>query len=100
MPLERVLNEFSQSPLAALSAFTLGRVELDQLKNPRAAAQAFERAIAMRPPHALLADCHARLVEAYARAGDDASARRAASRYRTLSPTGRHNVDVEAWTND
>jgi transmembrane sensor len=98
LPLERVLAEFSHSSLAALSAFTLGRVQLDQLRNPRAAAQAFERAISMHPPHALLADCHARLVEAYARAGDDASARRAASRYRTLFPTGRHNVDVEAWT--
>jgi transmembrane sensor len=98
LPLERVLQEFSQSPLAAVSAFTLGRVLLDQLHDPRTAAQAFERAIAMHPPHALLADCHARLVEAYSRAGDHASARRAASRYRTLFPSGRHNVDVEAWT--
>jgi transmembrane sensor len=100
LPLERVLSEFSQSPLAAVSAFTLGRVLLDQLHDPSAAAQAFERAITMHPPHALLADCHARLVEAYSRAGDHASARRAASRYRTLFPTGRHNVDVEAWTKD
>ena len=99
LPLERVLSEFSQSPLAAVSAFTLGRVLLDQLHEPASAAQAFERAIAMHPPHALLADCHARLVEAYSRAGDHASARRAASRYRTLFPAGRHNVDVEAWTN-
>jgi transmembrane sensor len=96
-PLERVLGDFSASSHAALAAFTLGRVQLDQLRAPDKAARAFERAILMHPPSAILADCHARLVEAYARAGDTAAAQRAAARYRTLFPAGRHDVDVQAW---
>jgi len=97
-PLTRVLNDFASSPHAALSAFTLGRVFLDQLHQPAPAAEAFEQAIAMHPPHALLADCHARLVEAYSKAGNLVAAQRAASRYRTLFPSGGHNVDVQALT--
>jgi transmembrane sensor len=99
-PLERVLDDFTQSPSAALAAFTLGRVQLDQLNAPKQAAAAFERAILMHPPSAILADCHARLVEAYARGGDVAAAQRAAARYRTLFPTGRHNVDLESGKRD
>lgn len=99
-PLERVLRDFAASPEAAVAAFTLGRVWLDQLHAPHQAAKAFEKAIALHPPHALLADCHARLVEAYREAGDLQGARRAAARYRTLFPAGRHLADVERWTSE
>ncbi len=98
--LERALKLHARSPQAALAAFTLGRVLLDQLGRPGPAADAFEKAIEMRPPHALLADCHTRLVEAYARAGDTAAAERAASRYRTMFPAGRHATDLDRWTNE
>ncbi len=97
-PLDRLIALHPQSPHAALAAFTLGRVYLDQLRQPADAARAFEQVIGMRPPHALLADCHTRLVEAYARAGDRESAERAASRYRTLFPTGRQLSDLSVWT--
>jgi transmembrane sensor len=96
-PLERVLADFAVSPHAALAAFTLGRVQLDQLNAPQKAAAAFERAIIMHPPSAILADCHARLVEAYARGGNLVAAQHAAARYRTLFPTGRHDVDLDSW---
>jgi transmembrane sensor len=96
-PLERVLTDFGTGPHGALSAFTLGRVFLDQLQKPDRAANAFEQAITLHPPSALLEGCHARLVEAYARAGDMSSAERAAARYRTLFPAGRHDVDVRSW---
>ncbi len=97
-PLERVIELHGRAPHAALAAFTLGRVYLDQLHQPANAAKAFEGAIERNPPHALLADCHARLVEAYARAGDLVSAERAASRYRALFPAGRHLSDLSVWT--
>jgi len=93
-PLDRLLSLHPSSPHAGIAAFTLGRVYLDQLQRPAEAAKAFERAITLHPPHALLADCHVRLVEAYARAGDMQSAERAASRYRTLFPTGRPLSDL------
>lgn len=97
-PLDRLLSLHPESPHAGIAAFTLGRVYLDQLKQPAQAAKAFEQAITLHPPHALLADCHVRLVEAYARAGDLDSAERAASRYRTLFPAGRQLTDLSRWT--
>jgi transmembrane sensor len=98
--LGRALKLHASNPQAALAAFTLGRVLLDQLHRPGEAAIAFERAVTMRPPHALLADCHARLVEAHARAGDVAAAERAAARYRTIFPAGRHTTDLDRWTSE
>jgi transmembrane sensor len=96
-PLKRVLSEHRSTAHAALAAFTLGRVHLDQLRDPASAAQAFELAISLRPPHALLADAHTRLVEAYARAGNDKGAAQAASRYRTLFPTAKELPDPARW---
>jgi transmembrane sensor len=81
-PLTRALEAFRSSPQAALAAFTLGRVQLDQLELPRAAADAFERAIALRLPRALLPDCYRRLAEAYGRAGDQEGRERASERLR------------------
>jgi transmembrane sensor len=66
-PLTRALEAFRRSPQAALAAFTLGRVLLDQLYLPEPAAATFERAIALRLPRALLPDCYRRLAEAYDR---------------------------------
>ncbi len=97
-PLDRLMTRHADSPQAGLAAFTLGRVYLDQLGEPAEAARAFEKAIGLHPPNALLADCHARLVEAYARAGDVSRAKRAASRYRALFPGGRQLADPRAWT--
>ncbi len=73
-PLHRVIDEDASDPRASLAALTLGRVELDELDEPAAAARALERAIALGPPKALEEDAYVRLVEAHARAGDDAAA--------------------------
>jgi transmembrane sensor len=83
-PLTRALEAFRSSPQAALAAFTLGRVQLDQLDLARPAAGAFERAIALRLPRALLPDCYRRLAEAYGRAGDAEASARAGERLRAL----------------
>jgi transmembrane sensor len=84
-PLKRALETFRSSAQAALAAFTLGRVLLDQLDQPRPAADAFERAIALRLPRALLPDCYRRLAEAYGRAGDEDARAGASERLRAIS---------------
>ena len=94
-PLTRIMDSFSASPQAAAAAFTLGRLFLDQLRAPAQAARAFERAIAMHPPHAFLEDCHARLVHAFLRANQREKAAHAVARYRALFPTGDHLGELQ-----
>jgi transmembrane sensor len=100
VPLNRVLDDFAHSPHAAVAAFTLGRALLDQLYQPRDAALAFERAISMQPPRALLEDCYARLVQAYARVGAESEAARAAAKYRERFPNGRHTAELSRWLSE
>jgi|GEM_PF-598349 len=97
VPLTHLLDTFPQSPHAAVAAFTLGRTLLDQMHDATGAAEAFKRAINLHPPHALLEDCHARLVQALARAGARAEAERAAASYRVLFPNGRYVAELERW---
>jgi transmembrane sensor len=94
-PLERILADFAHDPQAPLAAFALGRLELDALARPRAAAVAFGRALALGVPRSLRDDVRARLVEAHARAGDEAAARAAAEAYLREFPTGRHRAEME-----
>lgn len=82
-PLTRALDAFRNSRQAALAAFTLGRVLLDQLNVAGPAAEAFERAIVLGLPKALRADCYRRLAEAYGRAGNEAERARAEARFQT-----------------
>jgi transmembrane sensor len=94
-PLSRILTEFAHDPQAPLAAFALGRLELDALDRPRAAAKALERALALGVPRSLREDVQARLVEAYVHAHDRAAARVAAEAYLREFPTGRHRTQVE-----
>jgi transmembrane sensor len=82
-PLTRSLDKFRGSSQAALAAFTLGRVLLDQLSVAAPAAEAFERSIALGLPKALRADCYRRLAEAYGRAGNEPARARAEARFQT-----------------
>jgi transmembrane sensor len=50
-------------PRAALAAFTIGRIELDELGRPGAARAAFERALALGLPDHLAAQARRRLEE-------------------------------------
>jgi transmembrane sensor len=95
MPLERILSSFSRDPQAPLAAFALARLELDALDRPRRAVAALERALALGTPAGLREDVRARLVEALARSGDDAGARRAARAYLSEFPYGRYRVEME-----
>jgi transmembrane sensor len=69
-PLRRALDAFRGNRQAALAAFTLGRVLLDQLDASDDAAEAFERALVLGLPKGLRADCYRRLSEAYERSSN------------------------------
>lgn len=88
-PLEQLVARFPADPRAPLAAFTLGRIQLDQLAQPRAAAAAFARARALDPSGPLAEDALARQVIATALAGDRAEANRLATDYVALFPNGR-----------
>jgi len=96
-PLERILAEFAGDAQAPLAAFALGRLELDALGRPQAAAAALMRALALGVPQSLREDVRARLVEAHARAGDLGAARQAAAAYADEFPGGRHARAIEGW---
>ncbi len=78
-------------------AFTLGRLQLDQLGAPREAARWFERAQSLGVARYLQEDLSARLVEAHARAGNTDGARDAAEEYLRQFPEGRRAEDVRRW---
>jgi len=88
-PLNRLLARFPEDGRAPLAAFTLGRILLDQLAQPRAAAEAFGRARSLEPNGPLAEDALARQVGAAALAGDRAEATRLATEYLALFPDGR-----------
>lgn len=96
-PLARVVAEHRGDSRASMAAFTLGRLRLDQLGQPAAAADDFATAIALGLPAGLVEDAHARLVEARARAGDRAGASLAAADYERRFPNGRRLAAVRAW---
>ena len=66
-PLQRIIDGFPSDPQAPLAAFALGRLELDDLGRPQAAAAAFSRALEMGAPDSLRDNVRARLEEARVR---------------------------------
>jgi len=87
--LRRALDGHPNDPRAGVAAFTLGRVLLNQMGQPRQAAQAFRRARSLAPRGALAEDALAREVEALSRGGAQGAAARRASEYLELYPSGR-----------
>jgi transmembrane sensor len=96
-PLSRVLDEHGGDPRAPLAAFTLGRIDLDTLGQPAAAATAFQRAIRLGLPEGLTEDAYARLVEADAKAGEPEAARAARDEYERKYPHGSRSSTMRAW---
>jgi transmembrane sensor len=85
----------AQCPMVA---FTLGRLQLDQLGAPDEAARSFETALRLGLPRDLQEDAYARRVEAFARAGDTTRAAEAADAYLERFSNGRRADDVRRWT--
>jgi transmembrane sensor len=86
--LRRVVDKHEGDPRAPLAAFTLGRVQLEELGNPRDAATSFAKARSLAPSGQLAEDALAREVEALSKAGDPAKAKERAEEYVTRYPKG------------
>jgi transmembrane sensor len=91
-PLERIVTEHSSDSRAALAAFTLGRIHLDNRGDARRAIELFDRALALGLPDDLAEAALARLAQARARIGDHDGARAAARTYLERYPRGAHRV--------
>ena len=70
-PLQRIIDGFASDRQAPLAAFALGRLQLDDLNQPRAAAASFSRALELGAPQSLREAVRARLAEAQARIRTD-----------------------------
>lgn len=95
--LERVLKEHRNSPVAPLAAFTLGRVYLDHLGQPRSAADSFALARRLAPAGSLAQDALAREVESLSKGGDEREANVKAKEYLRDYPKGRRLRAVQLY---
>jgi transmembrane sensor len=94
--LRGMLDAHDRDVRAAVAAFTLGRVLLEDLRQPAEAARAFARSRSLGAGP-LDEDALAREVEAYARAGQQDTARVAAREYLDRYPLGRRAGAVRAF---
>jgi transmembrane sensor len=94
--LERVRATAPGSVHAALASWTLARMRMQ--REPSLAAADIASALQADLPSGLREAARARLVEAYARAGQDARARAAAEAYRGSYRQGRYQREIERWT--
>jgi transmembrane sensor len=87
--LQRITREYARDSRAPLAAFTLGRIYMNQLRQPILAAQAFALVRRLAPAGALVEDALAREAEALDQAGQYVAAERLASEYLRQYPKGR-----------
>ncbi len=93
--LELVAKDCPDGSRRKLAAFTLARLQLDD--DPQQAAQTLDGALKDGVTRGLNEGALARLVEAHARAGDQAAARRVATEYEQRYPRGRYLGEVRHW---
>jgi hypothetical protein len=86
---EHLLQKWPSDAFAPLGAFELGRLKMDDLKDPRGAARAFAQVVALQSDPGLTEDALARMVELYDRF-DAARCKQTRSRYLSEFPTGIH----------
>jgi transmembrane sensor len=92
--LEHLLSVAPADPNAPIAAFTLGRLELEKLNRPGAAAAHFEQAAASPALGPLAEDALARRVEALSAAGQPEAAQAAARAAVELFPEGAHAAEL------
>ncbi len=97
-PLERIVREHPESSHAAIAAFTLGKVQADQLGEAARGADSFERAVAIGLPASLAEEAWARIAEIRGKQGDLARASSAAQHYLATYPGGRHESAMMRWS--
>ena len=96
-PLERAVAEHARHPSAALAAFTLGRIHVDSLGDAAAATRAFETAIALGLPQALIEDAYLRLIEVRAKAGDRQGAHQTWRKHHEQFPQSTRRSIADHW---
>jgi transmembrane sensor len=92
--LEHLVQRYPESPSAPLAAFTLGRLALYELKQPKVAAGSFARAYTLDPKGPMAEDALAREAEAYHQAGDAQRSKSAAERYLERFPRGARRKEL------
>ena len=93
--LRQLARRYPHDPHAPLAAFTLGRLLLDNLKQPSDAARAFAQARALSGGNGALAeDALAREAEAWQVAGNSSEAARCVALYRSRYPGGAHSKQL------
>lgn len=93
--LQQLIERFPNDSRAALAAMTLGRIFLDDLHKPEAAAQAFARVEKLSGHNNLAEDALARRAEAYKQAGRPDQSRAAATLYLERYARGAHRARME-----
>lgn len=91
--LARASSEYSEEPRAALAAFTQGRIELDSLDRPAAAARSFARSLRIGLPRPLRETAQALRAESLGKAGDP-GALAAAERFLVRYPQSQYRQQV------
>ena len=91
---EQLLTLHPTDGRAGLAAFELGRLRMDRLGDVPGAIQALQKAVMMAPGAGFREDAMARLVEAYARAGQGERCRSAQRAYLSSYPSGVHATAV------
>jgi TolA-binding protein len=81
-------KRFPDSPRSATAVFLLGRVEMEQNKNPAKAAQWFQTYLEKHPDGSFAEDALGRLISAHRKAGNSSAAKKAASSYLDKHPAG------------
>jgi transmembrane sensor len=94
-PLERLVDRHAGDHRAPAAAFTLGRVLLEHLHQPAAAAEAFARARALSPHGALGEHALVREIDARLRASDRDGARALGHTYRHEYAGGTFSTTVD-----
>jgi tetratricopeptide (TPR) repeat protein len=85
-----LLKSFPRDSRAAVSAFELGRIRMDALSDPKAAAAAFAESLRLSHRAQFREDALARLALAYDATGEWDSCRKIRGRYLTDYPGGVH----------
>jgi hypothetical protein len=91
---DELLRAHPSDARAGLSAFELGRLRMDRLRDSAGAALALERAIALDVGPSFREDALARLVSVYEAQGNFAACARARDRYLASYPAGVHAAAV------
>jgi len=92
-----ILRDHRGAPGTGMAALLLARIELENLAQPRQAAEHLIEALELGVPKSLEEIVRGRLVEAWVAVGDRDAARVAARQYLQSHPMGRRAAEIKRW---